>query len=318
LDLSLGTGINVLYGPNEIGKSTLIEAIQEALLGDAFSSRQSYKDLVPWNTSVKAHVSLTIKNRDGKRYTIEKSFPKGEASLTYLGKADTEDSSPRTAQRIAEGKQVNTVILQKLGLEHDSSSLIKLLWIKQGEALSLFSNMGTRKGQGLVEEPLIRRIREAIREQLSSPIADELIKRLQEDRDSYIKADGKYKSARNSMGKEILDLKSELNETKQSIRSCENEMEEFRDKIGILQNITAEIDRAQEQLQKKQQYISQLKKKREACDSLKEITLTLDPLLEKEKHLHELMRQKKETAELLPAAYAKMKRLAGEELAAIE
>ncbi|MFW5867206.1 MAG: AAA family ATPase, partial [Armatimonadota bacterium] len=55
---SFGDGLNMIFGPNETGKSTLIEATARALFDDYSSKAESIKQLQPWNTTLAPEIIL--------------------------------------------------------------------------------------------------------------------------------------------------------------------------------------------------------------------------------------------------------------------
>jgi len=71
-EIELGRGLNVLYGPNDLGKSTLATALRAALLvmpGTAETAR--YR---PWFVDAAPEVSLTFVDDDDRHWRIKKSF----------------------------------------------------------------------------------------------------------------------------------------------------------------------------------------------------------------------------------------------------
>lgn len=77
--ITFGRGITVLHGPNELGKSTLVEAIHAALFVPTAS--QAGNDYVTWGGSAPARVALSFEH-DGKLWRVSKRFgSKAEAKL---------------------------------------------------------------------------------------------------------------------------------------------------------------------------------------------------------------------------------------------
>ena len=66
-----GRGVTVLHGPNELGKSTLVEAIHAALFVPTTS--QAGNEYVTWGGSSPACVTLTFEH-EGKRWRVAKRF----------------------------------------------------------------------------------------------------------------------------------------------------------------------------------------------------------------------------------------------------
>src|SRR5512137_757783 len=85
LTLEFKQGINLVYGPNEIGKSSIVEAIRLAFTGDAASGNRKYKDLQPWSTEARAKVELSFTTGDERHFQVRKTFPKGSAALLQKG-----------------------------------------------------------------------------------------------------------------------------------------------------------------------------------------------------------------------------------------
>ncbi len=56
--LSFGPGLNVLYGPNDLGKTTLATAMRAALLLPADSS--AHQQFLPWHSSESPQVTLVF------------------------------------------------------------------------------------------------------------------------------------------------------------------------------------------------------------------------------------------------------------------
>ncbi len=70
--LTLGPGLNVLHGPNESGKSTLLEALRNALLVKARSSSEFHKAMAP-HAGGTPEVEVSF-HRGGAGYVLTKRF----------------------------------------------------------------------------------------------------------------------------------------------------------------------------------------------------------------------------------------------------
>lgn len=80
-DLELGPGLNVLYGPNDLGKSTLGESLRAALLLPSDSSAADA--FVPWHEPSEPLVTLTFLDDALKWWRVTKRFTKNDASLAF-------------------------------------------------------------------------------------------------------------------------------------------------------------------------------------------------------------------------------------------
>jgi uncharacterized protein YhaN len=74
-DVEFGPGLNVLHGPNDIGKSTLATAIRAALLVPPSSSEAT--SYTPWYADVTPRVSLTFVDDAGHYWRVTKAFGGG-------------------------------------------------------------------------------------------------------------------------------------------------------------------------------------------------------------------------------------------------
>ena len=86
VDIELGPGLNVLYGPNDFGKSTLAEAIRLALLLPHTSSH--IDEYVPWTGGQNPVVELTFETELQRIWRVRKEFRKGGASVLEESKND--------------------------------------------------------------------------------------------------------------------------------------------------------------------------------------------------------------------------------------
>jgi len=75
--LDLAPGLNVLYGPNDLGKTTLAMALRAVLLLPADSSAQ--REFLPWHSREPPRVVLSLESR-GTLWRISKTFGTGSGA----------------------------------------------------------------------------------------------------------------------------------------------------------------------------------------------------------------------------------------------
>ena len=97
-EVSFEHGLNVLYGPNEIGKSTLVDAMRAALLLQHGAT--AARDFEDWHTDQPPRVKLTFETEPQRIWRIRKSFGKGSDGSSYLdfsrdGNTFTQDAKGR-------------------------------------------------------------------------------------------------------------------------------------------------------------------------------------------------------------------------------
>ncbi|MEI8254401.1 MAG: AAA family ATPase [Deltaproteobacteria bacterium] len=77
-DIAFGPGLNILYGPNDLGKSTLAAALRAALLLPPTSTEAGL--FTPWHVDATPRVSLTFADDAGRYWKVNKGFGSGAAS----------------------------------------------------------------------------------------------------------------------------------------------------------------------------------------------------------------------------------------------
>ena len=108
VEVSFERGLNVLHGPNEIGKSTLVAAIRAALLlqHGATAARQ----FADWHTDQPPRVDLTFETEAQRIWRVRKSFGSGSDGSSYL--EFSRDGGTFTAE--AKGRDVDGRIRELL------------------------------------------------------------------------------------------------------------------------------------------------------------------------------------------------------------
>src|SRR6185312_15649009 len=77
-DIEFGPGLNVLFGPNDLGKSTLAEAIRLALLLPHTSTH--IDEYIPWTGGQNPVVELTFETESQRIWRVRKEFRKAGAA----------------------------------------------------------------------------------------------------------------------------------------------------------------------------------------------------------------------------------------------
>lgn len=90
--VELGPGLNVLFGPNDLGKSTLARAIRAALLLPHTSS--AAQEFIEWDSDENPFVKLTIELPDRRIWRVEKRFGTSGGSSILRESTDGQTFSP--------------------------------------------------------------------------------------------------------------------------------------------------------------------------------------------------------------------------------
>ena len=107
-ELEFVNGLNVLHGPNELGKSALVTAIRAALLlQDSATASESFVD---WHTDQPPEVSLTFEVEPQRIWRVRKIFGKGAEGSSYLEfSRDGTDFTQEAKGREVDGKIRDTL-----------------------------------------------------------------------------------------------------------------------------------------------------------------------------------------------------------------
>src|ERR1017187_9904139 len=97
-DIEFGPGLNVLYGPNDLGKSTLVDAIRLALLLPHGST--SCDQYVGWTGGRDPMVELTFETEHQRIWRVRKEFGKSGSSLLQESKNGKDFDDVERARKV--------------------------------------------------------------------------------------------------------------------------------------------------------------------------------------------------------------------------
>ncbi len=107
--VDFGPGLNVLYGPNDLGKSTLAQALRAVLLLPHASSFAT--SFVPWDTDEVPRVELTFEAADGRVRRVEKCFAGDSRGRSGLW----ESNDGTNFRSVTKGRDVDHELRELLG-----------------------------------------------------------------------------------------------------------------------------------------------------------------------------------------------------------
>jgi DNA repair exonuclease SbcCD ATPase subunit len=175
IDLALDTGVNVIHGPNETGKSTVLDAICRGFF-DRHTTGM-LKDRVPWGTQLGPRVEIEFTVKD-QRYRLTKRFIDGESS-------ELRQLSGGTWAALAEGATADDRLLRLVqgksagrGLTASKHwGIAQVLWCEQGEAtrVAVDDDQKSRLQQTLnlaIDNPAGREVEHAIKSLYASVFTD--------------------------------------------------------------------------------------------------------------------------------------------------
>lgn len=100
-EIALEPGLNLIVGPNESGKSTIVEALGAALFCDPASKARTVKRLERWGTDGATRLELDF-DHAGNRYRLVKDFGAGTVELSDSTGAEVIADRHRVDARVRE------------------------------------------------------------------------------------------------------------------------------------------------------------------------------------------------------------------------
>lgn len=265
--LAFTTGLNVVYGENDTGKSTLMEAVRTCLTvphrttGATLEAMQSRRGGIP-------EVTVMFR-RDGKTYEMHKTYGKGaSARLEVRGGGRT---------IIHKSDAAETELRRVLGIESTSArkldlGILPLLWVRQGQsgalpdlqeggaAVQLGERLRAMSGEvmgGASGEKLFSRIAQAHGETYTSrdrPAANKplalataaqetalaAVRALEERRRAHEEAAEQFDRAQNK----VHSVETALPDLAKNAETAERELSVVKALIGDRKTLVAEHERA--------------------------------------------------------------------------
>jgi energy-coupling factor transporter ATP-binding protein EcfA2 len=231
-ELEFGPGLNVLYGPNDLGKSTLAAAMRAVLLLPAEST--AHQAFVPWHDVGPPKVRLTFE-RDQAVYRVTKVFGSGS-----LGSAQLESSPDGSSFHEEErGRAVDRRLRELLswgieppggkgaarGLPESFLSHV-LLGAQSDVPLILERNLGTDRDASGRE-----RLHEALSALSQDPVFKRVLEAAQAKVDAAFTPTGRRKTGQNSPFSQIKEQITLLGQEFERLTQQRRESEEVQQRI---------------------------------------------------------------------------------------
>lgn len=224
-DVEFGVGLNVLYGPNDLGKSTLADAIRLALLLPHTSSH--IEDYVPWTGGQNPVIELTFEAEAQRIWRVRKEFRKGGAAILQESKNGVDFDEVERARKV-DGK-LREILCWGIpepggaggakGLP--SSFLATALLSTQADVTALLA-------ESLSDDPSAsgrERIAAALQAVAQDPLFVSLLRETQARRDQAYTEKGAKKTAKGSVFKEAADRVREVRDEKERLQKLVEDSE---------------------------------------------------------------------------------------------
>lgn len=288
-DVELGPGLNVLYGPNDLGKSSLASAIRAVLLLQHGSS--AHEKLVSWHTGDPPKVTLVFKSDDQRFWRVRKTFGSGSAGSSTL--EFSKDGSSFSGDCI--GREVDGKLRELLrwGIDKPGgrggpkgfpdSFLTNVLLAEQADVPNILA-------RGLTGDP-DESGRALLNEALQALAQDPLFKRVLDDAQAQVERAFTSKGARSSrkdspfrqIGEEIRKLREDRDELQQKLNdtlSAEGNLQKLHGDLDVLAvglvELKEKLSQVEEAHRKKQLRVSVGEELQVALKALEEINAELE------------------------------------------
>lgn len=236
VEINLKEGLNVLYGPNESGKTTLIDSVITTFYSKHTSNSQKIKNLKPWGTSLNPRSSISF-TRNGQEYRISKRFQEKKSLLEKMDQGSW--------MQIAEGDQADKKLLELIGGQMPARGDTKPEYWGLGQTLWMV------QGTPIIHEELNHETRSSMQKMIGATIESEEEKNVLEKINSQFlenfspkKKELKKKSQLGILKDEITYLKMELITSQDNIQKKETIMRTLGDNKILFEKNKSHLEAA--------------------------------------------------------------------------
>ena len=225
VDVEFGPGLNVLYGPNDLGKSTMAESIRFALLLPHTSTHS--EPYAGWTGGGDPVVELTFETEAQRIWRVRKQFGKTGSSLLE------ESKNGRDFDEVGRGRTVDGKLREILrwGIPEPGGAYgIKGLPTSflATALLSTQADVSAILHQSLRDDPTgsgKEQIAAALQAVAQDPLFVELLRKTQERRDAAFTDKGAKKTAKGTVFKEAAERLNEARNEKESLQKIVDDSE---------------------------------------------------------------------------------------------
>jgi len=251
LDIQLGPGLNVLYGPNDLGKSTAVSAIRLGLLLPHNSTH--CEQYVGWTSAGDPMVEITFETEAQRIWRVRKQF--GKSGSAFL----QESRNGRDFDDVERGRKVDAKLRELLcwGIPEPggaggakglpTSFLTTVLLSPQDDVSAALESSLDEDASSSAKD----RIATALQAIAQDPLFITLLRETQARRDAAYTDKGAKKTAKGSVFKEAAERVKQTREEREKLEhivadseSVERQLRELVDRRVQQQEALAEANRA--------------------------------------------------------------------------
>lgn len=217
----LSPRLNLVMGPNESGKSRLVEALWFALFESTKGKAQHKRDVQSWTGSGAPSVRVVIE-AGGQDYEIEKQYLKDELTRLTGGGQRLQDEEAEAYIHELLGSRPS----KRTGADTADLGLWPLLWVKQGDSLQVASASLNTDTRGRLQEQLASEVGEVA----AGPRGQRLLELARVEYSRYYTQTGRE-------GKVLGDSAERLEHAKTALASATAQLEDIRNAADRLQKV---------------------------------------------------------------------------------
>ena len=225
LEVAFGPGLNVLYGPNDLGKSTLADAIRLVLLLPHTSSY--YEPYIPWSGADDPFVDLTFETEEQRFWRVKKQFGKRGSALLQESRNGQDFEDVERARRVdAKLREILRWGIPEPGGTGTGKGLPTSFLATA--LLSTQANVTDVLGGSLSDDPTAsgkEQIAAALQAVAQDPLFIALLREAQARRDEAYTDKGAKKTARGSVFKAAAERVKETREEKERLEKIVEDSE---------------------------------------------------------------------------------------------
>ncbi|WKD60958.1 chromosome segregation protein [Corynebacterium ciconiae DSM 44920] len=246
------TGVCMISGPNEVGKSTIVEAINLVLTEKSTANKQWIRDMCRVGSNDPLKISLTATIGE-QHLTITKEYPARRTATLVI-------HSPRPATYT--DSQANDMLGQIID-EHLDKNLRSLLFVKQGELDHTLGEVGFSS----LEKPL-RLAGEDGAESISRSSQSELMAKVQKHVERFYTKRGKPNRELKQALEAVDSARQQHAQAQEQIADLSSLLDSFEATEAELARLEPQIPELRKQLEASQRTVTQAEKRESVRENL--------------------------------------------------
>ncbi len=235
---TFGRGINLIKGPNEAGKSSVVEAITDLFFSDPGSTKKELKERIGWDSERSFELAMEF-SIDGEMYRLRKDFESGETSLLKQS----------SGEEIIDKKNILNIIESGLGMANRDIYLATTT-IRQDEIGKVSKSADAIKDK---LEGMITAGQEEV-------LASEAINKLEIEIRDINKQGTKHLGVIQKLEKNKDELIYELDKAKREIDQIGKNRAKLKETQGLLEGIRTEYATKKSHMEKAEKAIEKVEK----------------------------------------------------------